>query len=191
MDKKIKYTITAVAVIAVIVFSVYTIYDLNGKSLDMSDREVRIIVTGSMDADDQPYKIPTIPVNSLVMIEHLSYDEVVNDLEIGDVIAFNSGGRLITHRIIAIDYDLKTITTKGDANAGTETVAFSNVVGEVVGVNHWLGVVVHILRDYTISVILGTVGLVSGIVAVKSSIKIIKEEKEQGSEADPSVSEER
>ncbi len=190
MDKKIKMTITTVAVVALVVFSVYTVYDLNGKSMDLSNRQVRVIITGSMDADPQPYDIPTIPVNSLVMIENMSYDEVANDLEIGDVIAFNQNGILITHRIIAIDENLKTITTKGDANDGVEYVAYTQVVGEVVGVNHWLGVIVHILQNYTLSVILGTVGIVSGVVAVKSSLKAIKEEKEQGSEADGSANKE-
>ncbi len=182
MDKKIKTTITAVIVVAIVVFSVYTVYDLNGKSLDLSDRQVRIIVTGSMDGEPQDYDIPTIPVNSLVMIENLSYDEVANDLKIGDVIAFNSGGILITHRIIAIDYDLKTITTKGDANLGTETVAFTNVVGIIVGVNHWLGFVVHIFQDFTLTVVLATIGIVSGVVAVKSSLKIMREEKQEEAE---------
>lgn len=185
MQKKVKTAITVSIVTILVAFSVYTVYDLNGKSLDLSDSEARIIITGSMDGDPQPYKIPTIPVNSLVMIKHLSKEQVANDLEVGDVIAFNMGGRLITHRIVSIDDSTKTITTKGDANKGTETIAYTMVIGEVVGVNHWLGMAVHILRDYTVSVILFTVALVSGSVAVKSSLKIMREEREARNGTEP------
>lgn len=179
LDKRVKTAITVAVLVPLLVFSAYTAYSLNGDSFDFSDSEMRIIITGSMDADPQPYKISTIPVNSVVIIRHMSYDEVANDLEIGDVIAFNYGGRVITHRVVAIDDSLRTITTKGDANQGTETISYNSVIGEVVGVNHWLGMAVHILRNYTISVILGTVGLVSGIIAVQSSLKIIREEREE------------
>ncbi len=179
MEKKMKTIISVVIIAAVAVLSVYTVYNLNGNSMDLSDRQVKLIITGSMD--DEPrtqYDIETIPVNSLVMIKEMSDDEIANDLEVGDVIAFNSGNIIITHRIVSIDESNERITTQGDANAGVEYVAYSNVIGEVVGVNHWLGVIVHILQDYTISIILATVAVVSAGVAVKSSMKIMKEEKE-------------
>ncbi len=180
MDKRVKTAISAVFAVAIISFAAYSMYDLNGKSFDFSDSEVRWIVSGSMDADPQPYDIKTIPINSLVMIRHLSSDEIANDLEVGDVIAYRSGSILITHRIISIDHEHKYFITKGDANQHSDgPVPFDRVTGKIVGVSHWMGIVVHILRDYTISVVLGTIGVVSGIVAVKSSLKIMREEKEE------------
>ena len=180
MDRKIKNAATAVIVIAIVAFSAYTMYDLNGDSFDFSGSEMRLIVTGSMDAAPQPYDIKTIPVNSIVMIKHMSQDEVANDLKVGDVVAFRSGGIIITHRIVSIDQEHKTLITKGDANPSQDSpVPFTSVVGKVVGVNHWMGIAVHLLRSYTISIILGTIGIVSGAIAIKSSLQIIREEKEE------------
>ena len=178
MDRRVKTGIIAVIVTAIIVFSAYTMYDLNGRSMDFSDSEMKLIVTGSMDADPQPYDIPTIPVYSLVMIKHMSQNQISNDLNIGDVIAFKANGMLITHRIIAVN-DNGTFTTKGDANKATETVPYANVVGEVVGVNHWMGLAVHYLQHYSISIFLATIGIVSGYVAVKTSLQNIREDREE------------
>lgn len=169
--------IIAVIICSIVGFSAYTVYDLNGKSFDLSGSEVKIIVSGSMDSDPQPYDIPTIPINSIVMIKHMSQEQISNDLKIGDVIAFNVGGKIVTHRIIKIN-DNGTFVTKGDANIGSETVPFSSVIGEVVGVNHWMGLAVHYLQNYSISIILATVGLVSGYVAIKTSLQNFKEEKD-------------
>ena len=178
MDRKLKTGIISVMIIVILAFSAYTMYDLNGKSMDFSDSEMKLIVTGSMDADPQPYDIPTIPVNSLVMIKHMSQDEISKDLKVGDVIAFNAGGKLITHRIIKVN-DNGTFTTKGDANIGTETVTYANVIGEVVGVNHWLGLTVHYLQQYSISIFLATIGIVAGYVAIKTSLRNIREDREE------------
>ncbi len=179
MEKKTKNIATVIVVAAIAIVSVYTIYDLNGNSLDLSDREVRIIVTGSMDGNVTQFEIDSFPANTLVMIKHLNQDQVASDLKVGDVIAFNYSGKLLTHRIISINESAQTITTQGDANAGTETFSYTKVVGIIVGTNHPLGIVVHVLQHYTISVILATVGIVSASVAVNSSLKIMREEKEE------------
>lgn len=133
-----------------------------------------------MDAEPQPYDIPTIPINSLVMIKHLSQEQVYHDLKVGDVVAFNAGGKLITHRIIKIN-DNGTFVTKGDANIGTETVPFTSVIGEVVGVNHWMGMAVHIVQKYTVSIVLATIGLVSGYIALKTSLENVREDSKSAS----------
>jgi len=179
MDKKTKTIATTVVVVAIVAVAAYTVYDLNGKSFDLSDREVRIILTGSMDGNVTEYEIDSFPAHTLVMIHKMNQTEVANDLKIGDVIAFNYGGKLLTHRIISINESASTITTKGDANSGTETFAYSSVVGKIVGTNHLLGEVVYLMQHYTISIILATVGIVSAGVAVNSSLKIMREEKEE------------
>ncbi len=49
-DKKTKAIIIAVAVSGLVIFSAFTVYDLNGRSFDLSDSEIKLVVTGSMDA---------------------------------------------------------------------------------------------------------------------------------------------
>ena len=134
-----------------------------------------------MDADPQPYDIPTIPINSLVMIKQMSQEQASNDLKVGDVIAFNVSGKIVTHRIIKIN-DNGTFVTKGDANIGSETVPCASVIGKVVGVNHWMGLAVHYLQHYSISIILATVGLVSGYVAIRTSLQNIREDEDRKKE---------
>ena len=51
--------------------------------------EVRYIVSGSMDGDDQPYDIKTIPIYSLVMIKDVDGKDMLDEFEVGDVIAFH------------------------------------------------------------------------------------------------------
>ncbi len=178
MEKKTKTIAAVVIVAALAAVSVYTVYDLNGGSLDLSDREVRIIITGSMDGNVTQYEIDSFPANTLVMIKHMNQDQVASDLKVGDVIAFNYTGKVLTHRIVSIDSDNSKITTRGDANSGVEVINYSAVIGKIVGTNHPLGIVVHVLQHYTISVILATVAIVSASVAVNSSLKIMREEKE-------------
>ncbi|MBQ3685390.1 MAG: S26 family signal peptidase [Candidatus Methanomethylophilaceae archaeon] len=138
-------------VLLLVLASVYLVYDLNGSSLDLSDREVRLIVTDSMDGGPTDYPISTIPKDSLVMIEHLD-DAGLDGLSVGDVLAFKSLGLLFTHRIIAVDRENRVFTTQGDNAAAPETVPYSNAIGKVVGVNHWMGQAVTFLKQYGILV---------------------------------------
>src|SRR5690554_2142254 len=98
-DTKNKSSLFALAIVIVILLGagLYSVYSLNGDSLDLRDREVRLVVTGSMDGEPTDYQISTIPVNSLVMVRHISQDQL-DSIEVGDVIAFDSGGRMIVHR---------------------------------------------------------------------------------------------
>lgn len=54
-------------------------------------------------------------------------------LKVDDVITYQlSDGTLVTHRIIVIDEEAKTVTTQGDANEAEDAlpVAFENIVGK-------------------------------------------------------------
>ena len=101
-------------------------------------------LTGSME--------PAIPVHSLVVVQETD----PADLAVGDIITFRSTnqaleGSLNTHRITQIDETGGQLTfhTKGDANAveDTELVASGNVVGRVVFVSAWVGVVASLLSN--------------------------------------------
>lgn len=80
------------------------------------------VISGSME--------PTISVGSIVYVRGENFDQ----LSVGDIIAFESGASIVTHRITDINANDMLITTKGDAN-NTEDftpVAYTNVVGKVV-----------------------------------------------------------
>lgn len=157
LSKKSIFAIVAVIVVIFVALSVF--YSLNGHSLDTDDREFRIVVTGSMDGDPQPYEISTIPVNSMVAIKHLSGDEL-GSVEIGDVLAFQHTGRLTVHRVAEIytgpDGKVVGFKTIGDVYIGTghyETPSSDDVVGVVVGVSPIIGKVVHFAQTSTVYLI--------------------------------------
>ena len=62
------------------------------------------VISGSME--------PEIPVGSLVYVKSVAF----NELSEQDVIAFEAGASIVTHRIVSIDSGNQLITTKGDAN---------------------------------------------------------------------------
>ncbi|WP_400232090.1 hypothetical protein [Methanomethylophilus alvi] len=128
-----------------IIVTAYALYDLNGHSLDPRDREVRQVVTGSMDAGPTDFDISTIPKDSLVTIVYLDPDD--HGIEVGDVVAYSWKNLVVTHRVLSIDEDERTLTLKGDANRSTETVPFDDVIGKVVGVSAPLGKIVSLVKS--------------------------------------------
>ncbi len=66
--KKLGYAITLVIISVAILVSAYLVH-LNGNSVDFSDTEARIVISGSMDGESRDqYPIPTIPAGSMVFI---------------------------------------------------------------------------------------------------------------------------
>ena len=57
--------------------------------------------------------------------------EDTGGIQTGDAITFYRNGELVTHRVVEINTDEKTYTTKGDANQvnDVQPVAWSDVVG--------------------------------------------------------------
>ncbi len=146
-----KRIIAIVAVVAVVAAALVIVYDFNGKSLDLTDREVRIIPTNSMDGEPRTeYEIQTIPQWSLVMIHLLKTEEQKESVKVGDVITFmsSSSGLLTVHRIVDIT-DAGVITTQGDnkSSADYPTITYSEVLGVVVGVSPWMGQIVHFIQS--------------------------------------------
>lgn len=110
--------------------------------------EVRYIVSGSMDGEDQPYGIETIPIYSVVMIKKVDGSEMMDEFEVGDVIAFHYEGVLVVHRVISVDASAGTITAHGDARSeyDTQTVTSDMAFGKVVSVSPLLGKLVHFVK---------------------------------------------
>lgn len=167
-----------ICAVFLVVLSAYALYDLNGHSLDFSDREVMLIVSGSMDAGETEYEISTIPVNSLVTIVHIDGHDL-SDVFIGDVIAYTDGSRTIVHRLVGYGPD-GNIILKGDANASTETVDPDDVVGKVVGVSPILGKIVSFVKGSPILVIVGMVCILVMVWSIRDILRILSEK--EGSE---------
>ena len=70
---------------------------------------------------------PTIPVGSIVYVKPVDFSEISE----GDIISFESGASVVTHRVESIDKEQMLITTKGDANETVDfsPVAYTNVLG--------------------------------------------------------------
>lgn len=85
--------------------------------------EFRAVVTGSMT--------PDIPVGSLVVIVPAKAE----DIKVGDDISFVSAGdKVVTHRVIEIDFDNNEFITKGIANGPTAIDPpnkYENILGVV------------------------------------------------------------
>lgn len=159
-----RYAVVASLVVAVaVVSSVLYIWDCNGNSLDFSDTDVMIVISGSMDGEPrEQYEIETIPVESMIFIRDVPSDPAEADsfyasLRVGDVLTFDyrhpvSGEHMVvTHRIISISEEnrIYTYTLQGDSiaddptNGSIQVVTSSSgdIIGKVVGTSNWLGMV--------------------------------------------------
>lgn len=83
--------------------------------------EVYDVVSGSME--------PAIPQGSLVLVQRTLWQEI----RPGDVIAFESGGSVVTHRVIEIRQQEGEFVTKGDANEQEDIrpTSFFDLIGRV------------------------------------------------------------
>ena len=151
-SSKRKTIFTVIALVIVASFCIYTFYDLNGKSFDLSDREALLIVSDSMDGDVTSYDIDSFPKNTFVMVRHLSEQEKLK-IEIGDVLSFRYNGIMDHHRVVETHFDQSYVVTHGDNTHSTENVSLSAINGEVIGTNHWLGVLVSFVKDNFLIVI--------------------------------------
>lgn len=151
-SSKKKTIFSVIAMVIVASLCVYTFYDLNGKSFDLSDREALLIVTDSMDGDVKTFDIDSFPRNTFVMVKHLSDQEKL-DVKIGDVLSFKYNGILDHHRVVETHFDQGYVVTHGDNTHSTENVSLASINGEVVGTNHWLGVLVSFIKDNFLIVI--------------------------------------
>lgn len=114
-----------------------------------------VVQSGSMS--------PTIGVGDLVITSPCD----PQDIQVGDTICFRSGGTLVCHRVIAVDGDNQTFSTKGDANEDPDPVpvAYDDVAGKMAGNVPLLGYVVSFLRSpfgWALMILLAILILVAG-----------------------------
>ena len=125
------------------------------------------VISGSME--------PTISVGSIVYVKAQNF----NELSEGDIIAFESGASVVTHRIISIDESQMLITTKGDANENEDftPVAYTNVLGKVIGHIPFIGMIAAWLSEAS-GKIVAVILLICGVIL--SNIGDKKAEKSEG-----------
>lgn len=99
--------------------------------------EVYNIISGSME--------PEIPVGSLVLIDATVPEELTE----GDIVAFDSGDSVVTHRVVDNRVVEGELITRGDANDENDMtpVTYSNVHGKVVRHIPMLGGVMELLAS--------------------------------------------
>ncbi len=83
--------------------------------------QVYEVVSGSME--------PTIPLGSAVYVREATPD----DIEIDDIIAFNDGESIVTHRVVTNRTSMGEFVTKGDANENEDIspVPYEALIGRV------------------------------------------------------------
>lgn len=98
------------------------------------------IETGSMT--------PAYPVGTVVVVK--PYD-AFSEVAVGDVVTYliDAEGDTVTHRVVAIDSEERTLTTRGDANEDADLlpVLYENVVGKVVIAIPKLGALVKAVQN--------------------------------------------
>ena len=173
--KRSKKKIVIIAIILALLIIVAGLFiNLNGNSIDFTNRDLRVIITDSMDGGPTDYPISTIPKDSLVMVRLISEDEKY-DLQPGDVVQFKYHGILNHHRVVSNDTVNHKIVTKGDNTDTSETVSYENIRGEVVGVNHFLGVIFKLVNSYFYLLIATIVVIYIGLLLLEE----IRKEKEE------------
>lgn len=122
--------ILVVLSIALLAFSCFTAYQFkeNPEDAYLFGYKPVFILTGSME--------PTLKVNGVAIVEKATYDEV----EVGDIIMYQVGDKMITHRIIEKTED--GITTKGDNNNTQDAYLLTeeNVKAKVVSIWNWTSI---------------------------------------------------
>lgn len=80
-----------------------------------------IVLTGSM--------IPTYPIDSIIYYKQTDFENI----NINDVITFDLGQSIVTHRVVGKDTQNMSFITKGDANPSNDrdVVYYNQVQGKV------------------------------------------------------------
>ncbi len=81
-----------------------------------------------------------------IKIDDFLFVKKFDDYQVGDVIAFESDNKIITHRIISKTN--KNIITKGDQNTQIDDPITENqILGKIVGKNNTIGAIILIVQS--------------------------------------------
>ena len=128
------------------------------------------IVSGSME--------PTIRTGSIILSKRADFDT----LQVGDVISYDNGSELITHRVIAINAD-GSLTAQGDANLQPDAhkIVRGDVKFVLVRTMNWTAPVIETLSSPVGIVIL--VLLLADIVQFSVIMLFVRRKKQKTSKA--------
>lgn len=133
--------------------------------------EEMAVLTGSME--------PEYPVGSLIYVK----EKDPETLQVGDVITYRlSEDTVVTHRIVEIDAQAQTVTTKGDANESNDgqPVAFDLIVGKAEYKIPYLGFISMNIK--TPKGIIAICGILVVIILLTFIPEIFSDEEEQKTE---------
>ena len=114
-----QYTTIAIGLIVIIIFLIPRFIGIRPY----------IVLSGSME--------DTIKTGA---VAYVNSNVKAEEIEVGDIIAFNTGTKQVTHRVVSINSD-NSFTTKGDANnvVDINSVKFSNYLGKTIFSIPYLG----------------------------------------------------
>jgi signal peptidase len=93
---------------------------------------ISVVLSGSME--------PALSVDDLVFIKE------TQDVDVGDIIVYQSGHSLVIHRVVQVEED--TIYTQGDANNAMDApIDRSDVKGRMIGHIPYVGAVTYVLKN--------------------------------------------
>lgn len=116
--------------------------------------EVYGILSGSM--------LPNYPIGSIIYVDQVDASEI----KVGDVITFNMAADsnvVATHRVVEINSEEETFTTKGDNNDDVDSspVSFQRLIGRVVLCVPVLGYIASFIQSsYGIIACIGAIAIV-------------------------------
>ena len=142
--KKNRIKVIRIATFIIVgVFIGYNVYCLNAKYVANNPLPMpfgygqAIVLSGSME--------PALSVNDLIIYHQK------DQYKVGDIIAYQDGNMLVTHRVIDISKGM--ITTKGDNNNVSDgKIDTEAVIGKAVFIIPHVGGVIRILKNPVVSV---------------------------------------
>ena len=121
----------------------------------------------------------TLNVGDIVFVKDVSFE----DLQVGDVVtvASSDGKSFFTHRVVGIDRDKKTITTRGDANGADDPMPTEadRIVGRMWYSVPLLGYPAVLMKSGTAVLILGVV-VAAALVGINSVLPKVLSKKKRG-----------
>jgi hypothetical protein len=176
MKQKINKVLNILVYCFVFVAAVFTFLTISMKSnnkdgVTIFGHQMMLVETGSMEKNDlvnvEDYEIKSIKQNSLIFVKVVDEDnpnEFYDDIEINDVLTFKymigNKQQTITHRVIDIKekedgfvFYLRGDNINADGTTSTQILdttnedSFNYVVGKVVGVSYFVGVLVTAVKS--------------------------------------------
>lgn len=125
LSESIKNLMTIILIVASLIFIIPIIFGIRPF----------VVMSGSMS--------PAVETGSLAFINTRVEP---SDLHVGDIVAYDNGGMIITHRIVTIENDM--FITKGDANESDDRgkKAGEEIVGKLLYSVPYMGYFVYALQ---------------------------------------------